>query len=123
MKKLLAIRGVIGAFLGQQRRANELRQRKTEITISNERGVPNSEGVMVTAEVITPDYRIRRFGCNGVQYNNINNGTVPDNMPQDLIDAIRFTADLRMQGGDVFRDAQDRAYLNSFGRTLIRDAT
>ena len=105
----------------QERRARERRQRKTEITISTERGVPNSEGVMVTAQVITPDYKIRRFGCNGVDFNNINKGMVPDNMPQDLVDAIRFTADLRMQGGDVYRDAEDRAYLNSFGHTLIRD--
>ena len=104
-----------------ERRARERRQLKTEITTSTESGVPNSEGVMVAPEVITPEYKIRRFGCNGVQYNNINKGMVPDNMPQDLIDAIRFTADLRMQGGDVFRDAEDRAYLNSFGRTLIRD--
>lgn len=43
---------------------------------------------------------------------------VHNDMPQDLIDAIRFTADLRLQGGDVFRDAEARAYLNSFGRTL-----
>ena len=101
-----------------ERRASERRQRKTEITISTESGVPNREGVMVTAQVITPDYRIRRFGCNGVQYNNINKGMVPNGMPQDLIDTIRFTADLRLPGDDVFCDAEARAYHNSLGRTL-----
>lgn len=45
----------------QARRARERRQRKTEITTSTESGVPNSEGVMVNAEVITPEYKIRRF--------------------------------------------------------------
>ena len=76
-------------------------------------GVPRRADISVTADVITPDYRIRRFPCNGQQYNQINDGEIPDGIPKDVGDAIAFTTRLRGQGEKAFTSARDRAYANS----------
>ena len=75
--------------------------------------MPRRADVSVTAEVITPDYKIRRFPCNGEQYNQINDGEIPDGLPPDVIESIAFTARLHEQGAAAFMTARERAYANS----------
>ena len=83
------------------------------IGISYRRGVPRREDISVTAEVITLDYHVRRFPCNGVRYNEINEGAIPEAIPQEFVDAMAFTTSLREQGAKAFGNARDRAYVNS----------
>ena len=99
----------------RQRRKQERAQKKTGVQITTESGVPRRANVSVTAEVITPDYKIRRFPCNGEQYNRINDGEIPEGLPQDIADSIAFTARLHEQGAATFMLARDRAYANTFG--------
>lgn len=95
------------------RRIQERRTRKADIRITNERGVPRKESISVQAVVLTPDYKFRRFPCNGLEYNEINEGKIPDGLPQWVIDSLKFNRDLQEQGPEVLEAAMDRA----LGRT------
>ena len=82
------------------------------ITITNARGMPGMVSLTVTTDVITQDYQLRRFSCNGAQFGALNEGIFPEGMPQDMVDAINFTLELHRQGHGAYEQAVARAQIH-----------
>ena len=82
------------------------------IRITNEHGMPGKVSLTVTTDVITQDYQLRRFSCNGAQFGALNEGIFPEGMPQDLVDGINFTLELHRQGRGAYEQAVARAQIH-----------